>query len=444
MRFLSPGQCVLRALRSSRTSGMLVLFYVLASVCLAHEGEPLQPHDLWSAWVFAPGIAIPLLVSGLLYLLGTRRAVGLRRWEIVCFWTGWISLTVALVSPLHPLGESLFSAHMAQHELLMVVAAPLLVLGRPIVAFLWALPLSLRRRFGKAMKASIPQAIWRTLTDPFGAWLLHAVVLWGWHIPRLFQATLASDAVHSAQHISFLGSALLFWWALFRHMRYGAAILYIFTTAVHTSLLGALLTFSPQVWYPAYAPRTAAWGFTPLEDQQLGGLIMWVPAGLTYIVAGLWFVALWLKQSSAVAFSIDSADHQTRRRAKDAVTGAITMLCVCCLLSTSSACRRHEVLDNASILTGGNPQTGKQKLDYYGCPACHTIPGVRGADGLVGPSLSRVASRVYIAGVLPNTPENLIRWLENPPAVDKLTAMPNMHIPANDARDIAAYLYTLR
>jgi cytochrome c oxidase assembly factor CtaG/cytochrome c2 len=422
---------------------MLALFFVLASICSAHEGEPLQPHDLWSAWVFAPGIAIPLLISGLWYLLGTRRAVGLRTWDISCFWTGWISLVIALVSPLHPLGEALFSAHMAQHELLMVVAAPLLVLGRPIVAFLWALPLSLRRWSGRAMKATVPQHIWRTLTDPFGAWLLHAVVLWGWHIPRLFQATLTSDAIHSAQHISFLGSALLFWWALFRHMRYGSAILYVFTTAVHTSLLGALLTFSPQIWYPAYAPRTAVWGFTPLEDQQLGGLIMWVPAGLTYIIAGLWLVALWLKQSSVAAFSIDSADHRVQERTRNAATITL-LLCACCLWATSSACRRHEVLNNASILTGGNPQTGQQKLEYYGCPACHTIPGVRGADGLVGPPLTRVASRVYIAGVLPNTPENMVRWLEDPPAVDKLTAMPNMRIPVSDARDIAAYLYTLQ
>jgi putative membrane protein len=80
-------------------------------------------------------------------------------------------------------------------------------------------------------------------------------------------------------------------------MGYGAAVLYLFTTAVHTSALGALLTFSQAVWYPAYSETTAAWGFTPLEDQQLGGLIMWVPAGVIYLIAGLWLFALWLRES---------------------------------------------------------------------------------------------------------------------------------------------------
>ena len=117
------------------------------------------------------------------------------------------------------------------------------------------------------------------------AWWVHAAALWLWHIPRFFQATLDNDWIHSAQHVSFLGSALLFWWSLFYahgKVRYGASVLYLFTTAVHTSILGALLTFASTVWYPDYAATTPAWGLTPLEDQQVGGLIMWIPAGLVY------------------------------------------------------------------------------------------------------------------------------------------------------------------
>ena len=181
----------------------------LASICAAHEGEPLKPHDLWTAWEFDPGITIPLILSAVLYALGVRRAVGIRGWEIACFIAGWMTLVIALVSPVHPLGEALFSAHMAQHELLMVIAAPLLVVSRPVVVFLWALPIAWRRRLGRAMKARSAQSIWNRLTDPFTAWLLHAAVLWGWHIPFLFQATLTSDLVHSMQHICFLASALL-------------------------------------------------------------------------------------------------------------------------------------------------------------------------------------------------------------------------------------------
>jgi cytochrome c oxidase assembly factor CtaG len=135
------------------------------------------------------------------------------------------------------------------------------------------------------------------------AWWVHAAALWGWHIPRLFDATLESDWIHSAQHLSFLGSALLFWWSLFYahgEARYGASVLYVFTTAVHTSILGALLTFSSGVWYPAYLRTTSAWGLTPLEDQQTGGLIMWIPAGLAYVAAGLTLVAGWLRESERI------------------------------------------------------------------------------------------------------------------------------------------------
>jgi putative membrane protein len=117
----------------------------------------------------------------------------------------------------------------------------------------------------------------------------------------LFQATLRSDLVHTLQHLSFLGSALLFWWALVHGpqglMGYGAAVLYLFTTSVHSGVLGALITFTGTVLYPAYSKTTESWGLTAIEDQQLGGLIMWVPAALVYIVSGLALCAGWMRES---------------------------------------------------------------------------------------------------------------------------------------------------
>jgi cytochrome c len=107
------------------------------------------------------------------------------------------------------------------------------------------------------------------------------------------------------------------------------------------------------------------------------------------------------------------------------------------------ACNRS-VEQEAARLTGGRPARGKEAIRHYGCASCHTIPGIRGANALVGPPLSGIASRAYVAGVLPNTPDNLIRWIRNPQQVDSLTAMPNTGVTAADARDIAAYLYTLR
>ena len=282
----------------------LCLAIVAVPLASAHNGESLKPHDLWKAWTFDPGIILPLLLVAVLYLRGAARAHGVSHQQQVYFWTGWSILCMALVSPLHPLGESLFSAHMLQHELLMVLAAPLLVVARPLVALLWGLPLAWRCALGQWSKRKTVQSNWLFWTQPMTAWWVHAAALWLWHIPRFFQATLDNDWIHSAQHVSFLGSALLFWWSLFYahgKIRYGASVLYLFTTAVHTSILGVLLTFAATVWYPDYAATTPAWGLTPLEDQQLGGLIMWIPAGLVYLIGGLALFALWLRESDRLA-----------------------------------------------------------------------------------------------------------------------------------------------
>ena len=270
---------------------------------MAHAGEALEPHDLWGAWRFDPGVVILLAFTGSLYARGARVSRGVRVWQMICFWTGFAALAIALISPLHPLGEVLFSAHMAQHEVLMLVAAPLLVMGKPLVAQLWGLPMSWRRGLGQWSKRSSVQGVWTSITSPWAAWVIHAVALWIWHVPSLFQATLTSDLVHTAQHFSFFGSALLFWWSLFyAHgaKSYGAGVLYLFTTAVHTSILGALLTFSKTIWYPTYTPLTVAWGWTPLEDQQIGGLIMWVPGGMVYLCAAMVLFAAWLRESDVM------------------------------------------------------------------------------------------------------------------------------------------------
>jgi putative membrane protein len=281
-----------------RTSWLLL---VLAQSLLAHSGEPIQPHDLWSSWTFDPGVVVPLVICAILYYLGIYRSKVVPRMQIVAFTAGLVSLALALISPLHALGEALFSAHMVQHEILMLISAPLLVLGRPLVPLLWALPMSWRRGIGQAVKTAPVRSVWDTITHPLIAWGIELVVLWAWHTPALFEKTLTSESMHAAQHISFLFASLLFWWAVFqggeRRMGYGMSVIYIFTTAVHSTVLGALLALSPKLWYPGYATTTGAWGLTPLQDQQIGGLIMWVPAGIVYLVAALWLFSLWLDES---------------------------------------------------------------------------------------------------------------------------------------------------
>ena len=280
-----------------------LLMLLVPALAQAHAGEPLEPHDLWRAWEFEPGVVIPLAISAVLYARGARRSRGATWLQMGCFWSGWMLLGLALCSPLHRLGEALFSAHMMQHEILMLVCAPLLVTSRPLVPMLWGMPFEWRRGLGQWAKSGWVQRTWRGITDPLAAWAIHAIALWVWHAPALFQATLTSEWAHTAQHLSFLLSALLFWWSLFyTHGRlgYGAAVLYVFTTAAHTSLLGALLTLAPSVWYPAYAGRTAAWGLTPLQDQQIGGLVMWIPAGVIYLVLALLLFTQWLRESEAM------------------------------------------------------------------------------------------------------------------------------------------------
>ena len=257
------------------------------------------------AWTWPPFIIIPLLVTAVLYLAGVmrmyQRGSQLQVLPIVCFVGGWTTLLIALDSPVHEISEQLFWVHMTQHEVLMLVSAPLLALSRPIAPFLWALPTGARTRVARFGKAGIIKRIWLLISAPLAAWLLSGLALWIWHAPVLFNATLGSDGMHAAQHISFLGTALLFWWALLNGHRgrlgYGGAVVYVFTTAIHTSILGALLTFAPSVWYTPYIATAPFWHVTALEDQQIGGLIMWIPAGTLLTVVGVLLFVKWMKES---------------------------------------------------------------------------------------------------------------------------------------------------
>ena len=384
-----------------------------------HDGAPLAPHDLWTAWSWEPGVLLGLGVAAALYARGMTRLrvragdrTRARQREAVSFWAGWVLLAVALVSPLHRLGEALLSAHMAQHELLMVVAAPLLVLGRPFVVSLWGLPAGWRPVAGRWTGRFRP--MWRAVSRLEVAWLLHAAAVIGWHVPALYQRTVDSEVLHSLQHSSFLLTALLFWWSVLPgaslRRRHGAAILSLFSTMVYTGGLGALLTLGRTLWYPAYGAASPLWGLTPLEDQQLAGLIMWVPGGVTYLLATLWLVAEWLRVSEARVVS------RERARAASAALLIVVLLAGCDRSGGLSAA-------DASELTGGDPARGRVAARQYGCGTCHQIRGLPGADGLVGPPLDGIGARAYVAGVLTNTPPNLTRWIQSPRDIDPLTAM---------------------
>ena len=282
----------------------------LPATALAHLPPGVDAARPSLPWSFEPWVIACLVVAAGLYAAGVARlwshagrGRGLSLAQAACWWGGWIALVAALVSPLDPLGERLFSAHMLQHEMLMVVAAPLLVLGRPLAAWAWALPAPWRAGAGGLFKRRRWLAFWSALTHPLSAWCLHAIALWGWHLPALFEAALDQRWIHTLQHLSFLGTALLFWWttiaASTRRAR-AAAMASLFTTMAHTGALGALMTLSPLLWYPHYASTSAAFGLDPLEDQQLGGLIMWIPSATAYLAAGLVVAARWLQPPRAL------------------------------------------------------------------------------------------------------------------------------------------------
>jgi len=206
----------------------------------------------------------------------------------------------AVLPPFHELSEQFFSVHMVQHELLMTVAAPLIVLGYPVAVGLRLLPRASRRSAARLARPRAVRRIGTFITNPPVAWLLHAVAIWLWHLPILFERAIHNDVVHAFQHLSFISAAVVFWWAVLRparRARRGLSILLLFTTAIHTGVLGALMTFAHTPWYRDYASRPATAGLSPLADQQLAGMIMWIPGSLAYLIAALFIVRRWLAES---------------------------------------------------------------------------------------------------------------------------------------------------
>ena len=261
---------------------------------------------LLTGWTWPPFILMPLLLAAALYGLGTirmlRRTTNRKSFVGPIFWfaLGWTSLVIALDSPLHELGEQLFWVHMTQHEILMLISAPLLVLGRPMIAFLWALPPAWRGTAAGLGHSKTFKKGWAFVSAPLWAWLASALALWIWHVPLLFDQTLRSDWIHAAQHTTFLLTAVMFWWPVLNRtpaLGYGGALVYVFTTILHTSVLGALLTFAPRAWYSSYVMTAPAWHLTALEDQQIGGLIMWIPAGTLLLMVALVLLVKWIQES---------------------------------------------------------------------------------------------------------------------------------------------------
>lgn len=270
---------------------LAVLF--VAAPASAHAG-----HEHGIGWTLDLSVILPLLFAAVLYAAGfarLRRRAGRGRDALVrqawLYVAGWAILAGALVSPLHEAGERSFTMHMIEHELLMLPAALLLVAARPGPVLLWALPRPMRRLFGSAAQWSL----WRFLSEPITATAIQALAIWLWHMPGPFDLALRHEGWHIAQHLCFVVSALLFWWAMLHRASETLAAICLFATSMIGGALGALMALSASPWYSAYATMgMTPFGLSPAEDQQLAGLIMWIPGGLFHLAAALMFLARWL------------------------------------------------------------------------------------------------------------------------------------------------------
>jgi putative membrane protein len=251
----------------------------------------------WLAnWSLDHWVSLALILTFGVYLRGFLRLRRRRHSRAsalhgLAFCAGVAALWVALASPVHELGERLLQVHMVQHVLLMMVAAPLLWLGRPLAPMLLGLPHSLAHALARALSRPPVRGLGRLLAHPIAAWFGFAAVTWGWHVPASYELALRSEAWHHLEHACFFASALLFWWNVVEPWpsapawsRWGM-IPYLALADVQNTALCALLTFSDRVWYPTYAALPRPFGVSPLEDQATAGAIMWILGSAAFLIA---------------------------------------------------------------------------------------------------------------------------------------------------------------
>jgi putative membrane protein len=270
---------------------------------LAHPGQPPAPHDLWSAWNLHPVLLAGLLLAAWAYrrgqTSGPRRPVD--TWRARCFTLALVALGLALLSPLDALSGALASAHMVQHLLLLLVAAPLLALAAPSSAILRGSPPAMRRASGRwRRRLGLTHGNLAVLRHPAAVWLLQVGVLWFWHAAAPYDAALDNQFLHLLEHASFLVTAVLFWHVVIgvrgaARVSGGLGVLLVFAMAMQSVFLSVLLTFARTPWYSGYATTTAPWDLDPLTDQQLAGVIMWIPAGGIYLAAALVLLVTWIR-----------------------------------------------------------------------------------------------------------------------------------------------------
>jgi putative copper resistance protein D len=278
---------------------------VLPAAVLAHGRAPSEPTPatLIEGWTFAVDVWLPVILAALAYwkardIIKQRHpAHPVPRWRMWAWLAGLGAIVLALASPVESYDTTLFAAHMIQHLLLTMVAAPLLVLAAPITLLLRVSSPEARRRW---ILPVLHSRVVRVISHPLVAWVLFAAVMWFTHFSPIFDAALDDLGLHRLEHALYLGSAMLFWWPVVgadpspHRMGYPARIFYLALGMPLSSFLGLVIFSAETVLYEHYLALQRDWGPTPLEDQHWAGGIMWAGGDLVFVVALLLTVAAWL------------------------------------------------------------------------------------------------------------------------------------------------------
>ena len=256
---------------------------------------------VWTAWTLRPYEIAPAALACALYATGARAAGGrvVSRARAIAFTSGVAVALVAVVSPVHAVAEETFSGHMIQHLVLMFVAAPLIVAGRPGLVMALALPPGVRRWGWSVARTQGGSAVLRTLRRPIAIFVAYAAALWMWHLPGLYDAAVRHAPVHALEHACFLGVAMAFWAAVVRtgprrRLAHAPAMGLVLATMLQSTWLSAILTFG-NVDYRLYVQRAPTWGINAGLDQQLAGTLMWVPSELVYFGVFAVLFVRWLR-----------------------------------------------------------------------------------------------------------------------------------------------------
>lgn len=437
-------------------------------------------HWGWEPWVLAC-----LAVATIPYLIGlyrmdrdTRRSIVFRA---VAFLAGIEVLVIALEPPVDSIAGSLTSAQMFQHLLLLWIAPPLLVAGRPAFVWLRAIDAGPGRSVVRGFNRCGLAALFNLLKRPLVAWLLLVATLCFWHLPGPYDWGAHHGWLHDIESLSFLGFALCYWTVVIgvpgrrRALGYGMTMVYVVSIGFAMGMISAILTLASHPLYAVHLNTTQSFGLTPLQDQQLAGAIMWIPSNMIHLATICTLFFAWMREDERRAPKVQSVLYSSALRCAVIVPLVLIGLSACgggnndngndqsngittIQLNNqggnnSNATSNVSTSVNSSIgpksaepwetIPGANPQHGAALIRHYGCGGCHTIPGIGNADGIVGPPLTKWSQRMIIAGFMRNRPSNLIPWIQNPQSILPGVDMPNMGITRKQARDIAAYLYTL-